>query len=359
MHAVATTLRCPIVLHPWGNECRGLAWLVLYFFFVPEIQYKQPFSLETLMLAAAGSLLLLSLGGMAGKPPREASKSRKGKSKSKAPKAAPVATVDTLEAWEAPPPLLTEDLVDVIVYTTTMRELCKLRAYRGWRLCDLKDGICDETGIEPIAQKLWVGKTEVPEKTLLEDLFPSSVEGGAVILHRRTPEQAQWLAKCREYGLQLEFAPAAVKANFEVVMAAVMKNPKAIQFAAPELRRNKEVMLVAIKQDIDCADFLDPAAWSNRDFVIEAVRVDWQLLRMACEEFLRDPEIVLAAIESNWDAVSVAAPEAWEYIEVPRAAAVTGGWTVHNVAPHELQARRRFNKPCLGSCFDGDLSRCC
>eukprot|EP00438_Fugacium_kawagutii_P031445 Skav200321 [mRNA] locus=scaffold1760:34825:41939:- [translate_table: standard] len=127
-------------------------------------------------------------------------------------------------------------------------------------------------------------------------------------------------------------------------MAAVMKNPKAIQFASPELRSNKEIMLVAIKKDIDTADFLDAGAWQNRDFVIEAVRVDWQLLRMACEEFLRDPEIVLAAIESNWDAVSVAAPEAWEYMKVPRAAAVTGGWTVHNVAPHYLQARLRADK---------------
>lgn len=113
-------------------------------------------------------------------------------------------------------------------------------------------------------------------------------------------------------------------------------------------------MLVAIKKDIDCADFLDPAAWSNRDFVIEAVRVDWQLLRMACEEFLRDPEIVLAAIESNWDAVSVAAPEAWEYMAVPRAAAKTGGWTVHNVAPHELQARLRADKEFALHCVRHD-----
>lgn len=246
----------------------------------------------------------LSLGdAMAGKQPKEFSKSKKGKSsKARAAKVATVATVEKqVEDLEPRPPLLTEDLVEVIVYTTSMREICRLRAYRGWRLCDLKGGIWAETGIEPIAQKLWVGNKETPEKTLLEEVFPPSVEGGAVVLHRRTPEQAEWLAKCREYGLQLEFAPAAVKADFEVVMAAVMKNPKAIQFAAPELKKNKEVMLVAIKKDIDCADFLDPAAWSNRDFVIEAVRVDWQLLRMACEEFLRDPEIVLAAIESNWD----------------------------------------------------------
>ena len=284
---------------------------------------------------------------MASKQPG-AKKKLKSKQSSKALQKAPTAVaIEELEELSPRPPLLTnpQDLVDIIVYTTSMKKLCTIKAYRGWRLCDLKDGIWAECGVEPIAQKLVVsGRKEMSEKTLLEDLFPPSVEGGAVILTRRSTEQAEWLQRCREYGLQLEFAPQTIKADFEVVMAAVMKNAKAIQFAAPELRSNKEIMLVAIKQDIDTADFLDPSAWQNRDFVLQAVRVDWQLLRMACEEFLRDPEIVLAAIESNWDAVSAAAPEAWEYMKVPRAAAVTGGWTVHNVAPHYLQARLRADK---------------
>lgn len=272
-------------------------------------------------------------------------KKLKSKQSSKALQKVPTAPVLEIEELSPRPPLLTEDLVDVIVYTTTMRKLCTIKAYRGWRLCDLKDGIWAECGIEQIAQKLVVsGHKEMSEKTLLADFSPPSVQGAAVILHRRSTEQAEWLQRCREYGLQLEFAPQTIKADYEVVMAAVMKNPKAIQFAAPELRSNKEIMLVAIKQDIDTADFLDPGVWQNRDFVIQAVRVDWQLLRMACEEFLRDPEIVLAAIEGNWDAVSAAAPEAWEYMPVPRAAAVTGGWTVHNVAPHYLQARLRADK---------------
>ena len=30
--------------------------------------------------------------------------------------------------------------------------------------------------------------------------------------------------------------------------------------------------------------------------------------------------------------------QVWEHIEVPRAAAETGGWTVHDIAPKELQA---------------------
>ena len=88
------------------------------------------------------------------------------------------------------------------------------------------------------------------------------------------------------------------------------------------------------------------------------------------EEFQKDPEVVLAAIrgpKGHWDAISAGSPEVqgsrrqlvglckywywrsatsitpsryevWEHIEVPRAAAETGGWTVHDIAPHELQA---------------------
>lgn len=97
-------------------------------------------------------------------------KKLKSKQSSKALQKVPTAPVLEIEELSPRPPLLTEDLVDVIVYTTTMRKLCTIKAYRGWRLCDLKDGIWAECGIEQIAQKLVVsGHKEMSEKTLLAD----------------------------------------------------------------------------------------------------------------------------------------------------------------------------------------------
>jgi len=251
------------------------------------------------------------------------------------------------------PPLLVDDTIEITVYTKQLKTLCSIRAYRGWKLSDLKDGIWTETSIAPIEQKIYVNNEEMPKNVLFQDLFPAAVAGAAVTLTRRSPEQSVWLKKCMEYGLQLQYAPKDMQNDLEVVLAAVKRNPKAIQFASPALRNQTQVLLAALTQDVDTADFLDPSVWSKREFVLEAVRIDWQLLRMACEELQRDPEVVLAAIrgpKGHWDAISAGSPEVWEHIEVPRAAAETGGWTVHDIAPHELQAGLRKDKQFALSC---------
>ena len=44
-----------------------------------------------------------------------------------------------------------------------MKKLCSIKAYRGWKLSDLKDGVWTETSIAPIEQRLGKNATGFEE----------------------------------------------------------------------------------------------------------------------------------------------------------------------------------------------------
>eukprot|EP00930_Biecheleria_cincta_P032806 TRINITY_DN22739_c0_g2_i1.p1 TRINITY_DN22739_c0_g2~~TRINITY_DN22739_c0_g2_i1.p1 ORF type:complete len:969 (+),score=261.09 TRINITY_DN22739_c0_g2_i1:116-3022(+) len=259
--------------------------------------------------------------------------------------AAPAAVV------EPPAPLLTEHSIELRIHTKQKRHLCTIKAYRGWKPKDVKEGIWTETAITPIQQQLFVGEVEMPDQKLLNDIFPPAVEGCVVTLHRRAFEQSQWLEKVMEFGQQLRLAPPHIQDDNEVVMAAVKRSWKALRFASERLRADGEVLVEALAQDVRATEYMHASAWSKREFVIHAVAKDWKLIKLACDDFLRDPEVVLAAVRGNWQALEWALPEVWEYLEVPRTAALQGGWEVHEAAPDHMQPVLKADKDFIINCI--------
>ncbi|CAE8627627.1 unnamed protein product [Polarella glacialis] len=242
-------------------------------------------------------------------------------------------------------------ILELRIVTPKNKILCVIKADRGWRSVDLKEGICCQTSIGVIEQKLLVGGQELIDRALLDSIFPENTEAVPVTLIRRSQEQATWLAKCEEFGLQLQNAPAAMKADHDVVIAAVRRNWKALEFASEDLREDLEVALAALECDARAAELVGEALYADRIFVLSAVQKDWSLLRLAAEPLLADPDIVLAAVQGHWQALEWAGEAVWDYLDIPRAAAQKGGWAVYDLAPVEaqetLKADREFVLACV------------
>merc|ERR1712238_356436 len=102
-----------------------------------------------------------------------------------------------------------------------------------------------------------------------------------------------------------EVAPA-LKADKEVVLAAVAQRGLAVRHAHPDLQDDWEVLLTAVAQDVRV---LRVTEWSsNRAFVFTAVRFNGLALETASPQFRAERDVVLAAVAQNGNALQFAAP---------------------------------------------------
>uniref|UniRef100_A0A7S3Q5Z5 DUF4116 domain-containing protein n=1 Tax=Chaetoceros debilis TaxID=122233 RepID=A0A7S3Q5Z5_9STRA len=108
--------------------------------------------------------------------------------------------------------------------------------------------------------------------------------------------------------------PKKLKADKDVVMAAVTQDGYALQCAAEELKGDREVVLAAVTHNGQNGRALKYAAEElkgDREFMLAAVTQDVRALEYAAEELKGDKEVVLTAgvcagsNESEWLGSSV------------------------------------------------------
>ena len=121
--------------------------------------------------------------------------------------------------------------------------LCDVTLHPAASVDDLHRAIFVHTNIRIEEQRLFVGEREMslglPLNHYQSLSQPDSSRELQVSLVRRDPLQAQWLSSFRTGSLPwvaLGDAPVSVKGDKEVVLAAVVQDGKALQFASPELR---------------------------------------------------------------------------------------------------------------------------
>jgi len=217
-----------------------------------------------------------------------------------------------------------------IVTEETGSFICEISADRTWKCIHLKRAIEDETGIVareirlhwdllstddvPVVGVLRPTSTEFmpsarkkkKELKLDEEKLEVLPEGDEVklTLTRRPREQAEWLEKVKEFGLQLRLAPPSMKDDYEVVFEAVRRNWKSFEFASPKLRGNAEIAFEAIKRDSGAATWVMESLWRSRDFVMRAVQEDYKLLKHAHLPVQDDKEVVMIAVRKDYRALS-------------------------------------------------------
>ena len=103
------------------------------------------------------------------------------------------------------------------------------------------------------------------------------------------------LAAVRKDGRALQYASAELQADRELVLAAVRKNGRALKYASAELQADREVLLLLGFQAL----FYAPAELrAEREFVLTVVQKYGSALDCASAELRDDREVVLAAVQS-------------------------------------------------------------
>ena len=98
----------------------------------------------------------------------------------------------------------------------------------------------------------------------------------------------------------LVFAAASLKADKDLVLAAVALNGRAIEHASPALKADKAVVLVALQHGVALSCASD-ALKADKDLVIAAVALNGRAIEHASPELQADPEVIAAARRSTID----------------------------------------------------------
>ena len=118
-----------------------------------------------------------------------------------------------------------------------------------------------------------------------------------VLMLLRNANSSRWLGG----------AASRLKADPEVVLAAVRQDGMALRHASQNLQNDPDVVLAAVQQDGMALQHASRELQHNdRDLVLAAVQQNGDVLYDVAEAFLDDAEVVIEAIFSNPDAWSLA-----------------------------------------------------
>mmetsp|Transcript_2793 Transcript_2793/g.6745 ORF Transcript_2793/g.6745 Transcript_2793/m.6745 type:complete len:443 (-) Transcript_2793:334-1662(-) len=108
------------------------------------------------------------------------------------------------------------------------------------------------------------------------------------------------------YGDALAHAPEEMKADREIVCAAVGLYGYSLRFAIDELRSDKEVVLKAASTNFTVLQHATREFCESKECMLEAVKLHGLSLEYASPELKADRDVVLAAVQENGSAISMA-----------------------------------------------------
>ena len=124
------------------------------------------------------------------------------------------------------------------------------------------------------------------------------------------------MAAVRQNGFALYDASEALRANREIVLAAVLHYAKALGYASAELRNDRELVFEAVSRDGATLEYASEAIrddmqeWSAREGILRtALRNDGRALQFLSSRLRADRDIVMGAVTRNGDALKYAATE--------------------------------------------------
>ena len=94
---------------------------------------------------------------------------------------------------------------------------------------------------------------------------------------------------------KLEHADKSLKADREIVLAAVKQDGYALEYADKSLKANREIVLAAVKQNGSTIQFADKSLQADREIVLAAVKLDSEALQYAAPALQQDEEVLRIA----------------------------------------------------------------
>lgn len=179
--------------------------------------------------------------------------------------------------------------------------LCTVSIHCSGTIRDLKALIEASTQIRPAEQRLVSGVTELTAGMRLGEVLPKGASD--IILIRRELEQAKWLETVEANGYTLRDAPHSLRADPEVVLAAVSSKGRAIQYADAELWGDRAIAKAAIEQDPLSFQFISTALQGDLELALIAVHKDWSALAYMSAELRSDRQVADVALGQSWRAL--------------------------------------------------------
>ena len=108
------------------------------------------------------------------------------------------------------------------------------------------------------------------------------------------------LAAVQRNGLALayHYAAAPLKADREIVLAAVQQNVCSLRYAAVPLKADREFMLAAVQRNALALAYAAAPLTADREIVLGAVQQNGRALKYAAAGLQADVQVVLAAVKS-------------------------------------------------------------
>jgi len=153
-----------------------------------------------------------------------------------------------------------------------------------------------------------------------EILLAAARQNGKAILRSASDEvradREIVLAAVRQSCWALEYASKDLRADREIVLAAVQQSGRALEYASKDLRADREIVLAALQQS-GWFRYASKDLRADRNIVLAAVQQHSRLLRYASEKLRADREIVLAAVQQDGSAFRYASNDLrsdWDFV---------------------------------------------
>ena len=149
------------------------------------------------------------------------------------------------------------------------------------------------------------------------------------------------LAAIKNHGCSLEYASEELKTDREVVLAAIKNNGESLKYASEELKTDRELVLAAVKNKGWSLVYASQELKADREIVLAAVKKYGESLKYASQKLKSDREIVLAAVKNHGQSLVYASEKLKADSEVVLAAVKNKGWSLEYVS-EELKADREI-----------------
>jgi len=153
-------------------------------------------------------------------------------------------------------------------------------------------------------QKLLFGSTLVRNVDSLVAILGSpkpDEEPPEVLLIRQTFDMEYWLEEIGNDYKRLRKAPEELKADRDVVLAAIQQSPQAFKFASDALRADKEVAMAAVSKDVSLVDFMSLDLWEDLDLMMVCVPRRPNMYRHLSHEMRMNRELTWRVCEVTGD----------------------------------------------------------
>lgn len=152
--------------------------------------------------------------------------------------------------------------------------LCSISGRRCWSWSQVKTAIEAATGIPTYEQQIVRGTTDMSKCPYrrIGACIPLKEAQADLTLIRTETAHPEWLKKVMDQPSNLYFAPEDVKADSQVVLAAVRQNGAALEYAAPQLQADADIVLDAVTNNGLALEHASPALQADAKIVLAALR---------------------------------------------------------------------------------------